>query len=594
MSKSYLLAVSFLSAVSCLTTSGGARADCPVMTREQIANLAQSAMGYSYWWGHGRWRMDGTSHGSCSGSCPDCTHTGSYGADCSGLAGKVWQVPRASDVTEDYHPYSTTNFRNDTTYWTQVSRGSTMYRGDAVVYNSNGSGHIMIYDSGNAWGTPVVWECKGCSYGCVHGTHSVSSSYIGIRRKNIQSQPVQGQLVGVVYVDKGSGSADMTERLPGTTVTAGGETTTARDGDAYWSFDLNPGSYTATASKSGYVANSRSCEVTEGGETWCSIGLVPACTPDCAGKQCGSDGCGGSCGSCGANESCVSGQCVCQPQCGGRVCGPDPACEMSCGTCPAGHVCNEAGACSCVPDCNGRACGPDPVCGTSCGECPPGQLCDLQGLCLDCQPDCQDLACGPDPVCGESCGDCPSGQVCENGQCVACTPDCTGRGCGLDPLCGTSCGTCPAELICDATSGSCLEIPAGKGKLFGLVVEKPDDAEADLHDAPPIERATVRVDGEVQTATDKDGYYELLVEPGEHDLSAIAEGYGGGSATCTVEERGSCECMLALEKTPHEIDPDEITIVGGCHTASGGSLLLLLVVLAGLLSIRRPSTRSPG
>ncbi len=35
-----------------------------------------------------------------------------------------------------------------------------------------------------------------------------------------------------------------------------------------------------------------------------------SCTPNCAGKNCGSDGCGGSCGSCNAGYSCVSGQCI--------------------------------------------------------------------------------------------------------------------------------------------------------------------------------------------------------------------------------------------------------------------------------------------
>jgi len=39
-----------------------------------------------------------------------------------------------------------------------------------------------------------------------------------------------------------------------------------------------------------------------------SGGGVPACTPDCTGKECGDDGCGGSCGSCVAG-SCVAGVC---------------------------------------------------------------------------------------------------------------------------------------------------------------------------------------------------------------------------------------------------------------------------------------------
>ena len=47
----------------------------------------------------GRWRADGTDHGSCSGSCPSCSHSGKYGADCSGLIAKAWQFgPVALDT----------------------------------------------------------------------------------------------------------------------------------------------------------------------------------------------------------------------------------------------------------------------------------------------------------------------------------------------------------------------------------------------------------------------------------------------------------------------------------------------------------------
>lgn len=38
--------------------------------------------------------------------------------------------------------------------------------------------------------------------------------------------------------------------------------------------------------------------------------MVITCTPDCAGKECGSDGCDGICGDCDSGESCDSGLCV--------------------------------------------------------------------------------------------------------------------------------------------------------------------------------------------------------------------------------------------------------------------------------------------
>ena len=45
------------------------------------------------------------------------------------------------------------------------------------------------------------------------------------------------------------------------------------------------------------------------------------CTPDCAGKACGSDGCSGSCGDCSAPDTCdTSQQCnTCTPQSGNWI-----------------------------------------------------------------------------------------------------------------------------------------------------------------------------------------------------------------------------------------------------------------------------------
>ena len=59
------------------------------MTRQQIIGIAQSGVGYSYWWGKGRWRTDSASPGSCVGSCPRCSHTGSYGRGLLRLRGQI-------------------------------------------------------------------------------------------------------------------------------------------------------------------------------------------------------------------------------------------------------------------------------------------------------------------------------------------------------------------------------------------------------------------------------------------------------------------------------------------------------------------------
>jgi hypothetical protein len=146
---------------------------------------ARQAVGFSYWWGHARWRPEGptsSTKGHCSGSCPNCSHSGSYGSDCSGLVAKAWQVPSSNDeLTDDSHPYSTASFVDDTSQWHTVSR-SSLKAADAVTYNNGTSGHIALYESGDGWGNMWLYECRGCSYGCVHNLRSLSSSYHGIRR----------------------------------------------------------------------------------------------------------------------------------------------------------------------------------------------------------------------------------------------------------------------------------------------------------------------------------------------------------------------------------------------------------------------------
>jgi hypothetical protein len=109
----------------------------------------------------------------------------------------------------------------------------------------------------------------------------------------------------------------------------------------------------------------------------CFFDTSQCCTPNCAGKTCGSDGCLGTCGSCFSNETCQSGKCVCLPDCSGKQCGSD-GCTGSCGTCPTNTYCS-SGQCKCALTCAGKTCGPD-GCGGSCGTCPTGMSCD-QGTC---------------------------------------------------------------------------------------------------------------------------------------------------------------------------------------------------------------------
>jgi len=178
----YLLMVLVGLAVTLVSTRAAALDE---ISRKQIIELAQSGTGFSYWWGHGKWSTTiGAPKGSCSGTCPRCSHSGSNGADCSGFVAKVWQVPSASSVSLDRHPYTTYNFRYDMSHWTKISRDSVK-QADALVYRAGKSGHIVLYDSDDPWGVMWTYECKGCSAGCVHNLRTLSASYIGIRRNNL-------------------------------------------------------------------------------------------------------------------------------------------------------------------------------------------------------------------------------------------------------------------------------------------------------------------------------------------------------------------------------------------------------------------------
>ena len=158
------------------------------VTVDSIFALAKLAVGYSYYWGHGSWRADHTNLGTCTGSCPSCSHTGQYGADCSGFVAKVWQIPPpGSPIETDTHPYSTYNFYNETTFWKPVPRAS-IQPADAYVRRVGDEGHIALYETGETtdpFGSVWLYEARGCSTGVVHDLRAPDTSYIAIRRDGL-------------------------------------------------------------------------------------------------------------------------------------------------------------------------------------------------------------------------------------------------------------------------------------------------------------------------------------------------------------------------------------------------------------------------
>ena len=182
-----LLAVAALLAVA--SVAAPSLANPPSNTREELICRAQSGVGFSYYWGGGCWCASGCSPdfscspGSCSGNCPSCTHSGTYGADCSGFVTKVWQVPSAIAVNSCGHgPYVAASYTSSSSYWSVIDRSSAE-AGDAMAY----SGHVLIYESGDPWGYMWAYEASGCAVGIVHNNRSCSNSYNAARRINISS-----------------------------------------------------------------------------------------------------------------------------------------------------------------------------------------------------------------------------------------------------------------------------------------------------------------------------------------------------------------------------------------------------------------------
>ncbi len=188
-SGKYLVLESDFDASVCVTSSfpvvdGGVVVSDDAVTA--MFDRAKLGVGYSYYWGHGSWTTTGADRGSCVGSCPNCQHTGGYGADCSGFLAKVWQVPTPSALEKDLHPYSTANFYSDTNReWKQIPR-SDLKPGDALVRRKDGTGHIvLIEDASDPFGDLWLYESRACMIGVVHNLRSVDSSFIAIRRNDL-------------------------------------------------------------------------------------------------------------------------------------------------------------------------------------------------------------------------------------------------------------------------------------------------------------------------------------------------------------------------------------------------------------------------
>ncbi len=168
----------------------------PTEPVESIVCRGVSAVDFSYAWGGECWCGDGCtpdltncSPGTCtpnagSTGCPDCTHSGKYGADCSGFVSKAWQVPEPFAVDAcGVDRYVASAFTSDHEYWDVVAM-SALQPADAVASSTH---VILVIGAKDGAGEHEVVEAKGCTPGIVRHSRTFASSYSGARRINLSS-----------------------------------------------------------------------------------------------------------------------------------------------------------------------------------------------------------------------------------------------------------------------------------------------------------------------------------------------------------------------------------------------------------------------
>lgn len=171
--RSLVLAFALAGAIAPGTQTAHAECGCGYREDLDILTMARSGVGSPYKWGGACWSTSNRSWG---------------GADCSGFVVKAWQVPRASKITEDYHPYGTYHLFNHTTHWYSISR-SYMRQSDLLGYSDpDGSGpltgHVVMYHYGDRWGTAMVYEAPGSGQRIRHAWRDVSASKWKVRRRH--------------------------------------------------------------------------------------------------------------------------------------------------------------------------------------------------------------------------------------------------------------------------------------------------------------------------------------------------------------------------------------------------------------------------
>lgn len=459
--------------VATLLTSAPAAAAPNAMSRDDIVKIAKTIPGFSYWWGGAKWKPgDLANKGKCtptgSSGCPSCTHSGSWGADCSGFVGKAWQVDKPTALETYYHPYSTAAFKANSTWWNHIARGS-MKIADAMNYNTNGAGHIFLYEKGDPWGSVWAWECAGCTAGCKYNLRSVSSSYEALQRKLLVDKPsCTAHCDGTVMVDaacqKGDcgayGSKCVNDSLGlrcvfGLCPNVGGATVCLPDGKLA---TCDNGKIASKACGAG-----TSCKAASASKAAC-VAPTPTCPASCSdGNACTADACDKATGKCSHSDTSAA----CDD---GDACTKGDVCAA--GACKAGTslVCDDGAICT-IDSCDASK--------GACTTTPNPSACD------DGNPCTKDSCAGANCTHFAANGPCGAGRVCHAMECVDAATlgggggaD-AGKSTGAKPGSGddTSTGTDPG-LSSDTTAGA--ETSSGADTGSGAV----PSAGADTAPAP--------------------------------------------------------------------------------------------------------------
>lgn len=191
--KKVLISLVCFGVTSVLSTP--ALAAPPTESRQDIVCRGLSGIGFSYAWGGECWCREGCDPkhscgiGKCTPDCstcgcPDCHHSGKYGADCSGFVSKAWQSPKPYAVEAcGVARHVANDFTSGASDWTKISM-KDLQPADAAAYPK----HVVLIVGGkNSAGKWDVAEAGGCKIGIIRQFKSFKSTYSGARRINLLS-----------------------------------------------------------------------------------------------------------------------------------------------------------------------------------------------------------------------------------------------------------------------------------------------------------------------------------------------------------------------------------------------------------------------